>query len=86
MIFSGQCEGPAQYLEFKEWMAKEWAVYCAEIKWMQAEVELCFQKHGVEANRDKYCSSTIKQYMEAVEDNNLNEARKKLWRGEKLVE
>jgi hypothetical protein len=80
----GQCNDPVQFLEFKEWMAKEWAVYCAQIKYMQNELAVCFQKHGIDSKR--HCRELAEEYMRVVDDEALKEARRKLWRGERLVE
>lgn len=70
----GQCESPAQYLEFKEWMTKEWAVYCSQIKYMQSQLDECFQKHGMDAKR--HCGPLVTEYMETVSDEALSAARK----------
>ena len=70
----GECETPVQYLEFKEWVAKEWAVHCAHIKWMQGEIEKCYNKHGLQA--PDHCGALIKEYMDVVSEENLREAKK----------
>ncbi|KAF0971668.1 hypothetical protein FDP41_009891 [Naegleria fowleri] len=80
----GECASANQLMEFRQWVAREWAVYAAEVDLLRKDVEQCWYKHGVDVIR--HCEDKVKKYLHAVDEKTIREVRAKLMEGKRAVE
>lgn len=66
----------AHYLEFKEWMMKEWAVYTEHIRQLGDEVGDCWKKFGQNMTRNEQCVLKTSMYQIMVDEKNMTKARR----------
>lgn len=79
------CKSIEDYYEYRDWVAKEWAVYIQEINLFKDDIKLCLRNDQMR-DSGRVCGSLFTHYFSLISVQNLAEAKKHVKRGNRLVD